>query len=92
MLQTFPPVLMWISLSFSQLRLLNYFSISRLNIIGLLESIKFVMFLPVTQFTESLYARFSSSAVLTLWGFMRNSMADSGFTSTLLYFHLVFIR
>lgn len=43
MLQTFPPVLMWISLSFSQLRLLTYFSVSRLNIIRLLESIKFVM-------------------------------------------------
>lgn len=48
----------------------------------LLESIKFVMFLPVTvtQFTKSLYALFSSSAVQTLWDamlFMRNSMAAS---------------
>lgn len=56
MLQTFPPVLMWISLSFSQLRLLNYFSVSRLNIIRLLESIKFVMFLPVTVYRVCMHA------------------------------------
>lgn len=92
MLQMFPPVLMWISLSFSQLRLLTYFSVSRLNIIRLLASIKFVMFLPVTVYRVCMHA----SLLLQYWlyGVSWETVWQIvvSLPHTLLYVHLVFIR